>query len=104
MPGLIDSVLAIVIPPLASANPRTMVVDAPLRWLVNAQIRDEVAAIEAAGIPVVLASPPSAVVKAMQGDPIRMSEERIQRVLDTTQDWAHDWAQTTLPSRTPATI
>lgn len=84
--------LAIVVPPLAAADPRTVVVDAPLRWLVNAQLRDEVAAVEAAGIAVAVASPPAAVARAMQGDPIRMSEERVARVLAETEAWAEAWA------------
>ena len=89
--------LAVVVPPLATAAPWTPVVDAPLRWLVNAQLRDEVAAVEAAGIPTVVASPPAEVVRAMQGDPIRMSQERVARVLDVTAAWADAWADATLP-------
>lgn len=91
--------LAVVVPPLASADPRTLVVDAPLRWLVNAQLRDEVAAVEAAGIPTVVARPPAAVVRAMQGDPVRMAPDRVARVLDETADWADDWAADALPAR-----
>ena len=100
--GALD--LVVVVPPLASADPRTLVLDAPLRWLVNAQLRDEVAVIEAAGIDVVVAAPPADVVRAMQGDPIRMSDERVARVLDTTTPWADEWARTTLPARTPEAI
>lgn len=99
-----DLDLAIVVPPLATADTWTPVVDAPLRWLVNAQVRHEVEAVEAAGIPTVVASPPAEVVRAMQGDPIRMSDERVADVLDVTAAWADTWAADTLPvvSASPA--
>ena len=40
----------------------------------------------------------------MQGDPIRMSDERVADVLDVTAAWADTWAADTLPvvSASPA--
>jgi hypothetical protein len=77
----------LIVPPLAAANPYGLTVDAPLRWLVNAQIADEVAKLRAAGHAVAVASPPVDVVRAMQGDPIRMSPARVARALDATHRW-----------------
>ena len=82
-----DLDLVLVVPPLAAANPYGVTVDAPLRWLVNAQIAHEVALLRAAGHAVAVAAPPVTVVRAMQGDPIRMSRARVDRALEVTQRW-----------------
>ncbi|MFT6803789.1 MAG: NTE family protein [Nitriliruptoraceae bacterium] len=82
-----DLDLVLIVPPLAAANPYGLTVDAPLRWLVNAQIADEVAKLRAAGHAVAVASPPVDVVRAMQGDPMRMSPARVARALDATHRW-----------------
>ncbi len=84
-----DLDLVVVVPPMAAASPRSVTIDAPLRWLVNAQIADEVSTLRHAGHAVAVLSPPAAVVRAMQGDPIRMSPARVARTLRATGEWAN---------------
>jgi len=93
-----DLDLAIIVAPLALTQPRTAMLDLPLRWLVNAQLRAEVETLEAAGLETVVARPSGAVARAMQGDPIRMSSQRVSRVLTATAPWADAWAHEHLPA------
>ncbi len=87
-----DVDLAIVVPPLALDGASGRLVDLPLRWLVNAQLRSEVAMLEAAGVRTVVAAPPVHVAKTLQGSPIHMSDDRVAHAVRTTADWADAWA------------
>lgn len=97
-----DIDLAIVVPPLGIEGGRRAMLDLPLRWLVNAQVRSEVQTLRAADIETVVATPSTAVARTMQGDPIHMSQPRVQRVLQTTSDWASIWAGASLPGAATA--
>jgi NTE family protein len=87
-----DLDLVVVVPPLAVGARAVRAVDLPLRWLVNRQVAREVALLEDWGHRVVVARPPADVVRAMQGDPVRVSDRRIQRTAALTRRWASGWA------------
>ncbi|MFT5222625.1 MAG: NTE family protein [Glaciecola sp.] len=99
-----DLDLTIVVPPMAIDRPRTAVLDAPLRWLVNAQLRAELETLHEAGMRTLVARPTAQIAAAMQGHPIHLSPERATRLLDATSQWAYDWADASLaaPLPTPA--
>ena len=86
--GRADVDLVVVVAPLGTEDGPTATVDTPLRLLVASQVRDEVRRLRAVGHPVAVLQPPRAVARAMQGDPIRMSPERVHRVLEETTRWA----------------
>ncbi len=90
--------LAIVIAPLALDGAPGRLLDLPLRWLVNAQLRAEIATLEAAGIRTLVAAPPCDVARTLQGNPIRMAPGRVTRVVETTSAWAESWAEQHLPA------